>query len=219
MSDIVERLRSVQSTCVQYAAGSDIMRDAADEIELRDGLLREARQHDHRITWCACHVCESLRLRIDAALGATADQPTGPSALAFNADTQHSEGKRLANADQPSATLDSLKGECAFCNGTGRGFPIHAGPTPSPQPDAAASTFADCELAMGMEYETSQSGVPTGADSCGQCGAQWPSCVCPAADEVNADPTTACASCGRETGKGHDNCCPTLDQQPRDGAA
>ena len=39
MADILERLRAVQSTSVQYAAGSDIIRDAADEIErLRNGI-------------------------------------------------------------------------------------------------------------------------------------------------------------------------------------
>ena len=32
------------------------------------------------------------------------------------------------------------------------------------QPSDVASTFADCELAMGMEYETDPSGVPTEAD-------------------------------------------------------
>lgn len=31
-------------------------------------LLKEARQHDHRITWCGCRVCEAFRNRIDAVL-------------------------------------------------------------------------------------------------------------------------------------------------------
>ena len=31
--DTLQRLRAVQNDCAQYAAGSDIMRDAADEIE------------------------------------------------------------------------------------------------------------------------------------------------------------------------------------------
>jgi len=41
VSDILARLRAVQNTSIQYKSGSDIMRDAADEIErLRAALAR-----------------------------------------------------------------------------------------------------------------------------------------------------------------------------------
>jgi len=43
----------------------------ADVLE----LLREARRHEHRITWCGCALCESLRNRIDAVMREHATQP------------------------------------------------------------------------------------------------------------------------------------------------
>ena len=44
---------------VDYAA----MRRRAERAE---ELLRELRHHEHRITWCACALCEGLRARVAA---------------------------------------------------------------------------------------------------------------------------------------------------------
>ena len=41
MNDILTRLRSIQNDCAQYVAGSDIMREAADEIERQEQRIRE----------------------------------------------------------------------------------------------------------------------------------------------------------------------------------
>ena len=41
MSDVLNRLRSIQNECAQYVAGSDIMREAADEIERQQQRIRE----------------------------------------------------------------------------------------------------------------------------------------------------------------------------------
>lgn len=49
--DILERLRSVQNTCVQYVQGSDIMRDAADEIAKLRTQLGSATREAERYRW------------------------------------------------------------------------------------------------------------------------------------------------------------------------
>lgn len=47
--DILDRLRSIQNDCAQYIAGSDIMRDAANEIDQLRAQLAEAQAENERL--------------------------------------------------------------------------------------------------------------------------------------------------------------------------
>ncbi len=71
--DIVTRLRSAHPTSPQYLAGSDLLADAADEIERLRLLIREWRDND--LAWSSAHEQHgsrhSLVLSASRALGET----------------------------------------------------------------------------------------------------------------------------------------------------
>jgi hypothetical protein len=85
-------------------------------------------------------------------------------------------------------------------------LPVAPDPTPQPQPDAVASTFADCETAMGMEYTTppcacaeyypglphhpdcpTRNADPTKAGQPERCCVDYPRCDCNSPPEPDDD--------------------------------
>lgn len=151
MSDIVERLRQKERDYYQRDTGGaygmgPVLRDAADEIERLRGALRtygrhldscgDADAYNHaEVAQCGCG--------FDAALeGATVQPSAALTPIGIKPACAH-EWFRL-----PSWTLGQSR--CYHCGA----WNTTPDPTPQPQPDAVASTFADCETAIGMEYTT-----------------------------------------------------------------
>ena len=131
----------------------------ADNERLR-GLLREARNSG--MLWTG------IAQRIDAALSTNSseissglvvtDQPNGATGWIDNAVTPPGESVERVLVAYPTGLVETTQAHYVRLYPTNYPWwmplPVAPDPTPQPQPDAVASTFADCETAMGMEYTT-----------------------------------------------------------------
>ena len=128
---------------------SDLPRWYALENERLRSLLREARNE---------LVTTDLILRIDAALAGAAVQPDGATGWIDNAVTPPGESVERVLVAYPTGLVETTQAHYVRLYPTNYPWwmplPVAPDPTPQPQPDAVASTFADCETAMGMEYTT-----------------------------------------------------------------
>lgn len=166
MSDIVERLRDLSRCNTHLLDGIcdcddcntdriDACRDAAKEIERLRGLLSLARAYVHANQggWCRDGVTSDEVLRLTAA-----DQPNGATGWIDNAVTPPGESVERVLVAYPTGLVETTQAHYVRLYPTNYPWwmplPVAPDPTPQPQPDAVASTFADCETAMGMEYTT-----------------------------------------------------------------
>ncbi len=93
-----------------------------------------------------------------AALAGAAVQPNGATGWIDNAVTPPGESVERVLVAYPTGLVETTQAHYVRLYPTNYPWwmplPVAPDPTPQPQPDAVASTFADCETAMGMEYTT-----------------------------------------------------------------
>lgn len=91
-------------------------------------------------------------------LAGAADQPNGATGWIDNAVTPPGESVERVLVAYPTGLVETTQAHYVRLYPTNYPWwmplPVAPDPTPQPQPDAVASTFADCETAMGMEYTT-----------------------------------------------------------------
>ena len=88
----------------------------------------------------------------------TANQPNGATGWIDNAVTPPGESVERVLVAYPTGLVETTQAHYVRLYPTNYPWwmplPVAPDPTPQPQPDAVASTFADCETAIGMEYTT-----------------------------------------------------------------
>jgi hypothetical protein len=148
VSDIVERLRE---SAEHWLHEVDTRKEAADEIERLRGLLE-------RVVPYLDRGMQALHRDIAAALAGAAVQPNGATGWIDNAVTPPGESVERVLVAYPTGLVETTQAHYVRLYPTNYPWwmplPVAPDPTHQPQPDAVASTFADCETAMGMEYTT-----------------------------------------------------------------
>ena len=139
--------------------------DGDEIVRLRGlhGLLSEAREYITAYQLQCDTVgglphATDLAARIDAALEGAPVQPNGATGWIDNAVTPPGESVERVLVAYPTGLVETTQAHYVRLYPTNYPWwmplPVAPAPTPQPQPDAVASTFADCETAMGMEYTT-----------------------------------------------------------------
>ena len=109
---------------------------------------------------CAHEGAEGWSADLNARLArfSNAGQPNGATGWIDNAVTPPGESVERVLVAYPTGLVETTQAHYVRLYPTNYPWwmplPVAPAPTPQPQPDAVASTFADCETAMGMEYTT-----------------------------------------------------------------